>query len=92
VHHYLDAIKTIGTKDPDRVMAKMRETPINDFMTKNGKLRIDGRVLRDMFLFEVKKPSESKGAWDYYKLIQTIPADQAFRPLEEGGCPLATKR
>ena len=91
VHHYLEAIKALGTKDPDRVMAKMRETPINDFMTKNGKLRIDGRVLRDMYLFEVKKPEESKGPWDYYKLVQTIPADQAFRPLEEGGCPLVTK-
>jgi branched-chain amino acid transport system substrate-binding protein len=91
VHHYLEAIKAMGSKDPDRVMAQMRETPINDFMTKNGKLRIDGRVLRDMYLFEVKKPAESKGPWDYYKLIQTIPADQAFRPLEDGGCPLVTK-
>ena len=91
VHHYLEAIKALGTKDPDQVMVKMRETPINDFMTKNGKLRIDGRVMRDTYLFEVKKPAESKGPWDYYKLVQTIPADQAFRPLADGGCPLATK-
>jgi len=88
MHHYLAAIKAIGTKDPLKVMAKMRETPINDFMTKNGKLRIDGRVIRDMYLFEVKKPSESKGEWDLYKLLQTIPADKAFRPLDEGNCPL----
>jgi branched-chain amino acid transport system substrate-binding protein len=59
-------------------------------MTKNGKLRIDGRVMRDMYLFEVKKPSESKGEWDLYKLLQTIPADKAFRPLNEGNCPLVT--
>jgi branched-chain amino acid transport system substrate-binding protein len=88
MHHYLNAVKALGTKDPDKVMAKMRETPINDFMTKNGKLRIDGRVLREMYLFEVKKPEESKAPWDYYKLVQTIPAEQAFRPLDEGGCPL----
>jgi branched-chain amino acid transport system substrate-binding protein len=88
IHHYLAAVKALGTKDPDKVMAKMRETPINDFMTKNGKLRIDGRVVRDMYLFEVKKPGESKAAWDYYKLLQKIPADQAWRPLDQGGCPL----
>jgi branched-chain amino acid transport system substrate-binding protein len=91
MHHYLEAVKALGSKDPDKVMEKMRETPINDFMTKNGKLRIDGRVVRDMYLFEVKKPSESKGPWDYYKLVQTIPAAQAFRPLDEGGCPLVKK-
>src|SRR5262249_47912280 len=90
-HHYLEAVKALGTKDPDKVMAKMREMPINDFMTKNGTLRIDGRVIRDLYLFEVKKPSESQAEWDIYKLVQTIPADKAFRPLEEGNCPLAKK-
>jgi branched-chain amino acid transport system substrate-binding protein len=90
-HHYLAAVKAAGTKDPDKVMAKMREMPINDFMTKDGKLRIDGRVVRDMYLFEVKKPAESKGEWDLYKLVQKIPAAQAFRPLEEGGCPLVKR-
>jgi branched-chain amino acid transport system substrate-binding protein len=69
----------------------MRATPINDFMTKSGKLREDGRVIREMYLFEVKKPSESKGPWDYYKLIQTVPGDQAFRPLDKGDCPLLKK-
>ena len=61
-------------------------------MTQNGKLRIDGQVLRDMYLFEVKKPAESKYPWDYLKLLQTIRADAAFRPLNEGGCPLVFKR
>jgi branched-chain amino acid transport system substrate-binding protein len=91
MHHYLNAVKALGTKDPDKVMAKMRETPINDFMTKNGKLREDGRVIRDFYLFEVKKPSESKGEWDLFKLIQTVPGDQAFRPLDKGDCPLVKK-
>ncbi len=91
VHAYLEAIKAIGTKDPLKVMEQLRATPINDFMTKNGRLRIDGRLVRDMYLFEVKKPEESKYPWDYYKLIQTVPGDQAYRPLEAGGCPLVKK-
>jgi branched-chain amino acid transport system substrate-binding protein len=86
--HYLTAVKALGTKDPLKVMEKMRATPINDFMTHDGKLRIDGRVIRDMYLFEVKKPSESKAPWDYYKLVATIPGDEAFAPLEKKGCPL----
>jgi len=88
VLHYLKAVQAVGSKDADKVMAKMRETPINDFMTKNGTLRIDGRVMRDMYLFEVKKPSESKGPWDYYKLIRTVPANEAYRPLAKDNCPL----
>ncbi len=91
MHHYLNAVKALNSKDPDKVMAKMRETPINDFMTKNGKLREDGRVIRDFYLFEVKKPSESKGEWDLFKLIQTVPGDQAFRPIDKGDCPLVKK-
>jgi branched-chain amino acid transport system substrate-binding protein len=86
--HYLTAVKVLGTKDPLKVMEKMRATPVNDFMTHDGKLRIDGRVIRDMYLFEVKKPSESKGPWDYYKQLQAIPAEQAYRPLDKGNCPL----
>jgi branched-chain amino acid transport system substrate-binding protein len=89
--HYLKAVRATGSKDPDAVMANMRETPIDDFMTHDGKLRIDGRVLRDMYLYEVKKPAESKYPWDYLKLLQTIPAGEAFRPLDEGGCLLAPK-
>jgi branched-chain amino acid transport system substrate-binding protein len=86
--HYLKAVKAAGTKDADKVMEQMRATPINDFMTHDGKLRVDGRVLRDMYLFQVKKPEESKGEWDLYKLVEKIPAAEAFRPLNEGGCPL----
>ncbi len=89
--HYLNAIKAAGTTDADKVMAQMRATPINDFMTENGKIRVDGRVLRDSYLYEVKKPSESKGDWDLLKLIATVPADQSIRPLDQGGCPLASK-
>ena len=90
-HHYLDAVKAIGTKDPDKVMAQMREMPINDFMTKNGKLRIDGRVVRDMYLLQVKTPEESKGPWDYVTVAERIPGEQAYRPLDQGGCPLVKK-
>ena len=86
--HYLRAVKASGTLDADKVMAQMRAIPINDMMTHNGQLRIDGRVMRDMYLFEVKSPEESHGEWDVYKLARTIPAEQAFRPLADGGCPL----
>ena len=91
VIHYLKSVQAAGSKDPDAVMAKMRELPINDFMTHDGKLRIDGRVLRDMYLYQVKTPVESKYPWDYFKLLQTIPAYEAFRPLDEGGCLLVPK-
>ena len=86
--HYLKAIEAIGTDEAPKVMAQMRATPINDFFAKNGKIRIDGRMVHDMYLFEVKKPQESKGEWDLYKLLATIPGDEAFRPLDKGGCPL----
>ena len=86
VLHYLKAIKEVNTDDGEKVVAQMKKMPINDFMTKNGVLREDGRVVRDMYLFEVKKPAESKGAWYYYKPIRTIPGNEAFRPLKDGGC------
>jgi branched-chain amino acid transport system substrate-binding protein len=86
--HYLKAIDAIGTDDSMKVMAQMRETPVNDFFARNGKIRIDGRMVHDMYLFEVKKPEESKGEWDLYKLLATVPGDEAFRPLDKGGCPL----
>ena len=70
------------------MLAKMRETPVRDAFTDNGVLREDGRMVHSMFLFEVKKPEESKGPWDYYKVIAEVPGDQAFRPLKDGGCPL----
>ncbi|MGO8913111.1 MAG: ABC transporter substrate-binding protein [Bradyrhizobium sp.] len=86
--HYLKAIEAIGTDEAPKVMAQMRATPVNDFFARNGKIRIDGRMVHDMYLFEVKKPEESKGEWDLYKLIATVPGDEAFRPLDKGGCPL----
>ncbi len=88
LHHYFQAVQAIGSKDPLKVMAKMRDMPINDFMTHDGKLRIDGRVLRDLYLFQVKTPAQSKAPWDYYTQLRTIPADDAFRPLNAGGCRL----
>jgi branched-chain amino acid transport system substrate-binding protein len=88
--HYLKAIEAIGTDEAPKVMAQMRATPVNDFFAKNGKIRIDGRMVHDMYLFEVKKPSESKNEWDLYKLLATVPGDEAFRPLDKGGCPLVT--
>jgi len=91
VTHYLKAIEAAKTDEAKAVIAKMREIPINDFMTKNGKLREDGRVMRDMYLFQVKAPGESKYKYDYYKQLATIPAEQAYRPLSESECPLVKK-
>ena len=92
VLHYLKAVKAAGTDEGVAVGAKMRELRVNDAYTKNVEVRVDGRVMRDMHVFEVKKPDESKGPWDYYKLIATVPGEQAFRPLSEGECPLAAQR
>lgn len=92
VMHYLKAISAAGTADGPTVAAKMRAMPVNDFMTKNGVIREDGRLIRDMYLFKVKKPSESKYRFDYYELLATIPGKEAFRPQEEGGCPLLSKK
>ena len=86
--HYLKAIDAVGTDETTKVMAQMKATPIHDFFAKDGKIREDGRMVHDMYLFEVKKPEESKGEWDLYKLLATVPGDQAFRPIEKGGCPL----
>src|SRR5215510_4820949 len=85
--HYLKAVQAAGTDDAKAVMAKMREIPVNDVMTKNGKLREDGRLVRDMYLFEVKSPQESKSKDDIYKLLATVPGDEAYRPLKDGKCP-----
>lgn len=89
--HLLKGIQAAGTTDGKKVLAKMRELPVNDFMTKNGKLREDGRLLRDMYLFQVKTPTESKGKYDLYKLVATTPAATAFQPLSESTCPLIKK-
>src|SRR5580692_11309766 len=89
--HYLRAVEAAGTDDAKAVMAKMREMPINDFFAKNGRIREDGRMVHDMYVYQVKKPSESKGEWDYYKLRAVIPGDEAFRSLKESTCPLVKK-
>jgi branched-chain amino acid transport system substrate-binding protein len=89
VRHYLKAVKAVGSDEAQAVMAKMREIPVNDMYVKNGILREDGRLLHPMYLVEVKKPSESTGLWDFYKIKSTIPAEQAFLSAREGGCPLA---
>jgi branched-chain amino acid transport system substrate-binding protein len=89
--HYLRAIEAAGTDDAKAVMAKMREMPVNDFFAKDGRIREDGRFVHDMYVYEVKKPSESKYAWDYYKLRAVIPASEAYRPLSESKCPLVKK-
>jgi len=91
VTHYLQAVKAAGTTDSAAVMKVMKETPINDFFAKNGRIREDGRMVHDMYLFEVKKPSESKGRWDDYKLVATVSGDHAFQSLEQSRCPLVKK-
>lgn len=89
--HYLKGVKAAGTDEAKPVIAEMKKIPVNDFMTKNGSIREDGRMMRDMYLLQAKKPSESKSEWDLMKVVATIPADQAFRPLSESECPLVKK-
>jgi branched-chain amino acid transport system substrate-binding protein len=89
--HYLKAVQATGTDDTDAVNKWMRANPINDMFVKNGRIREDGRMMREMYLFEVKAPSESKYPWDYFKLKATVPADKAFRPLTESTCSLVKK-
>lgn len=88
VAHYLKAVKAAGTDEAQAVMKKIKELPVNDFMTDGAKVREDGRLLRNMYLFEVKKPSESKSKWDVQKQLAVISPSEAWRPLSEGGCPL----
>ena len=89
--HYLKAVAATKSKDAQTTMAWMKANPADDPLFGKGSVRVDGRKLHPMYLFEVKSPAESKGAWDLYKLLDTIPAEQAFRPLADGGCPLAGK-
>jgi branched-chain amino acid transport system substrate-binding protein len=86
--HYLQAVQAAGTTETGAVMRKMREMPVDDFFAHNGRIRADGLMVHDMYLFQVKQLSESKGPWDDYKLVATIPGDQAFQPLSESKCPL----
>jgi branched-chain amino acid transport system substrate-binding protein len=91
VRHYLKAIEAAGTDDGPTVAAKMKEMPVNDMFAKNGKILPNGRMVHDMYLARVKKPSESKGPWDYYQVLRTIPGSEAFATAEESGCKLAAK-
>jgi branched-chain amino acid transport system substrate-binding protein len=89
VLHYLKAVEALKSdSDGAKVVAKMKEMPTDDPLFGKGSIRVDGRKIHPAYLVEVKKPSESKAPWDYYKVVATIPADQAFRPLKDGGCPL----
>jgi branched-chain amino acid transport system substrate-binding protein len=91
VLHYLKAVDALKDKDPAKVMAKMKEMPTDDPLFGKGAIRADGRKIHDAYLFEVKKPAESKGEWDLYRQVSKIPGDQAFRPLDQGGCSLVNK-
>jgi branched-chain amino acid transport system substrate-binding protein len=91
VSTYLKAIQAVGTDDSDKVMAELKKTKINDVFVKNGYIRQDGRMIKEMYLMQVKKPEESKYPWDYYKLKATIPAEQAYQPLSLSTCPMIKK-
>ncbi|RZL94164.1 MAG: ABC transporter substrate-binding protein [Variovorax sp.] len=91
VTHYLRSVQAAGTDDTGAVMKKMKEQPVNDFYARNGSVREDGRLIYDMRLVQVKKPSESKKPWDYYNVLATIPAAQAFQPLSKSTCSLIKK-
>lgn len=88
VTQYLNAVKAAGTDDGDKVMAKLKSTKINDVFAKNGVIRPDGRMVHDMYLMQIKSPAESKYPWDYYKVVQTIPGDQAYLSKAESKCAL----
>ena len=90
VLHYLKATKAAGTADGKAVAEKIRELPVDDFFAK-GRVRDDGRLMHDMYLVEVKAPSESKAPWDYYKVLRRIPAEEAAQPLSESKCSLVKK-
>jgi branched-chain amino acid transport system substrate-binding protein len=88
-HHYLEAVKALGSDASGKaVVAKMKELPVNDAYARDGKVREDGRLIKEMYLAQVKTPEESKGEWDLYKIIATVPGEKAFRPVAESECPL----
>lgn len=91
VTFYLNGVKATGTDDPDTMMKWMKSNKVNDFYAKGGFVREDGRMVHDMFLMQVKTPQESKGAWDYYKVVATLPGDEVYTKLSESTCPLVKK-
>ncbi|MBV8663268.1 MAG: ABC transporter substrate-binding protein, partial [Hyphomicrobiales bacterium] len=86
---YLNAVKAVGSTDPDKVMAQLHKTKIDDMFTANGAIRPDGLMEHDMYIMQVKTPAESKAPWDYYKLVQTMKGEEAFGKLADSACPLA---
>jgi branched-chain amino acid transport system substrate-binding protein len=91
VLHYLKSVKAAATNDGLKVAEQMKKIKIQDFFAKNGKVRGDGRMIHEMYLMQVKTPQESHGAWDYLKILKTIPAEQAYRPLNQSECSLVKK-
>ena len=91
LRHYFKAVAATGSTDPVTVIAQMRKTPVDDFFAQGGKVREDGRMVHDMYLMRIKKPEESKQKWDLYEYLATVPGDEAFRPMAEGGCPYLAK-
>ncbi|HYD68866.1 ABC transporter substrate-binding protein [Azospirillum sp.] len=89
--HYFKAVEAKGSDDTATVIKAMKETKVEDFFARNGRIREDGRMVHDMYLAQVKKPADSKGPWDYYKIVRTIPAEEAFMPLSESQCPMVKK-
>jgi branched-chain amino acid transport system substrate-binding protein len=85
---YLTAVQALDSDDGAQVIAQMKKMPIDDKLFGRVTVRQDGRAVHDMFLYQVKSPQESRAPWDYYKLLSTVPAEQAFRPIEQGGCPM----
>ena len=92
VTQYLTAVKAAGTDDADAVMAQLKKQKINDMFAKGGYIRADGRMIHEMYLMQVKTPAESKEPWDYFKVAQTIPGDQAYQSLADSKCSLITKK
>jgi branched-chain amino acid transport system substrate-binding protein len=92
VLNFLKAAQASGKLEGEAVMKQLRSGRIDDMFARNAYLREDGRLVHDMYLVQVKKPAESKARWDYYTILKTIPGDEAFRPLAEGGCPLVSAK
>ena len=92
VLQYLKAIDTAGTDETEAVAKQLHEMPVNDVFTENGKVQADGNMVHDMYLFQVKKPEESKKDWDYYTYLATIPGNEAFLPADKSGCPLSAAK
>lgn len=91
MRHYLRAVAAARTTEAKAVVAKMHELPVSDDVVRNATLRPDGRLVHDTYVFQVKRPQDSKGEWDLYNLVSTVPAAEAFRPLDQGGCPALAK-